>query len=159
MACYVTKSHLPEYSSCGKPGMPSFTATNSVLIHKHCPLTRIGFTPIIPYLATEYNAINTCMRNFQDVFSQNGLEYGPLWCSEGVYRIAKELQLLNPEGFGNIFLGQVDFILKRYWLHASVNFWKKVELKMCSRRMKFFGPGVVKTVMNGIMFVVNVEWH
>ena len=55
MVRYVTKTNLPEYSSCEKPNIPSFTATYSVLIHKHCPLTRIGFTPIIPYLATEYD--------------------------------------------------------------------------------------------------------
>ena len=85
MTRYVTKSHLPEYSSCEKPSIPSFTATNSVLDHTQHPLTNIAFTPIIPYPATEYDTINTCMRNFQDVLSQNDLEYGPLWCDEGVY--------------------------------------------------------------------------
>ena len=89
MARYVTKSHLPEYSS-EKPSIPSFTATNSVLVHKHYPITSIGFTLIIPYPATGYDT-NICMRNFLDVLSQNELEYGPLWCDEGVYRIEKEL--------------------------------------------------------------------
>ena len=70
MAPYVTKSHLQEYSSSfEKPSIPSFTATNSVLVHKHYPITSIGFTPIISYPAAEYDTINTCMRNFQDVLS------------------------------------------------------------------------------------------
>ena len=157
MAHYVTKTHLPEYYSCGKSGMPSFTATNSVLIQKHCPLTRIGFTPIIPYPATEYNAINTCMRNFQDVFSQNGLEYGPLWCSKGVYRIAKELQLLNPEGFGNIFLGPCGFHLEKILIACIGKFLEESGVENVFTENEVFGPVVVKTVMNGIMFVVNVE--
>ena len=38
MARYVTKSHLTEYSSSEKPSIPSFTATNSVLVHKHYQL-------------------------------------------------------------------------------------------------------------------------
>ena len=44
------------------------------------------------------------MKNFQDILAQNELAHGPLWCDKGVYQIAKELQLLNPDGFGNIFL-------------------------------------------------------
>ena len=43
------------------------------------------------------------MINFQDVLLQKGLQYGPLWSDEGVYRIAKDLQLLNPDKFNNIF--------------------------------------------------------
>ena len=57
--------------------------------------------------------INTRMRHFQNVLSQNELEHGPLSCDEGVYRIAKGLQLLNPEGLGNIFLGLEGFHLER----------------------------------------------
>ena len=53
------------------------------------------------------------MKNFQDVFSQNDLECGPLWCVEGVYRIAKELQPLDPDGFSNIFIGLGGFHLEK----------------------------------------------
>ena len=53
------------------------------------------------------------MINFQDVLLQKGLKSGPLSCDEGVYRIAKELQLLNYEKFRNIFLGLVGFHLKK----------------------------------------------
>ena len=33
------------------------------------------------------------------------MKYGPLWSDEGVYRIAKEIQLQQPEKFDSIFLG------------------------------------------------------
>ena len=49
------------------------------------------------------------MCNFQDVLLQKSQSYGPLWCDEGVYRLAKELQLLDPARFDNIFLGLGGF--------------------------------------------------
>ena len=153
MTRYVTKSHLPEYSSCEKPSIPSFTATNSVLDHTQHPLTNIAFTPIIPYPATEYNTINTCMRNFQDVLSQNDLEYSLLWCDEGVYRIAKELQLLNPEGFNNIFLGLGGFHLEKILIACAGKFLEESGVENVFVENEIFGPGVVKTVMNGGHYV------
>ena len=53
------------------------------------------------------------MINFQDVRLQKGLQWGPLWCDEGVYRIGKELQLLNPNKFANIFLGIGGFHMEK----------------------------------------------
>ena len=47
--------------------------------------------------ATEYDTVFTCMINFQDTLVQTRQEYGSLWCDEGVYSIAKELQLLLPQ--------------------------------------------------------------
>lgn len=70
--------------------VPSFVATNSLFADPVDAITKFAFTPIIPYPATEYDTIFTCMRNFQDVLLQRKQEYGPLWCDEGVYRIAKE---------------------------------------------------------------------
>ena len=45
------------------------------------------------------------MINLQNVLLQKSLGSSPLWCDDGIYRIAKELQLLDPDKFGNIFLG------------------------------------------------------
>ena len=75
-------------------------------------LTRYAFTPIIRHPATEYDTIFTCMKNFQDVLKQRNAESGPLWSDEGVYRLAKELQLLNPAEFDNIFFGLGGFMEK-----------------------------------------------
>ena len=126
IARFATKNHMTDFSSCENPSIPSFTATNSLLYHKKYPLTHIAFTPIIPHPATEYDTINTFMKNFQDLLAQN--EYGPLWCDEGVYWIAKELQHLNPDGSGNNFLGQGGFHLEKIVVIACIgNFWKKVE--------------------------------
>ena len=39
----------------------------------------------------------TTIKNFQNVLKQKEVPYGPLWSDEGLYRIAKELQLQFPE--------------------------------------------------------------
>ena len=41
--------------------------------------------------------------NFQDVFLHKSRSCGPLWCDEDVYRLAKQLQLLDSARFDNIF--------------------------------------------------------
>lgn len=61
--------------------------------------TLVAFTLIIPHPVTDYNTINTAMVIFQDVLSQKGLDYGPLWCENGVYRTAKGQQFQNPVQF------------------------------------------------------------
>ena len=87
--------------------IPSFTATNIILLcgEKNQAATRVAFPPIIPHPATDCNTINTAMVNFQNVLCQKEHDYGPLWCDEAVYRIAKELQLQNHVQLSNIFLG------------------------------------------------------
>ena len=53
------------------------------------------------------------MINFQDALKQKGDRYGGLWADEGVYRIAKEIQLLKPNQFSNIFLGLGGFHMEK----------------------------------------------
>ena len=83
--------------------IPTFSAMNSFLQNQQIIKTKVDFTPILTYLAAEYDTIYTVMCNFQDVLWQKFQPYGPLWCDEGVYRLAKELQLLDQNCFDNIF--------------------------------------------------------
>ena len=93
--------------------IPSFIATNSFFQNITKGVTSFAITPIIPPPATEHYTIFTYMKNFQDVLQQRHVNYGPLWCDEGVYRIAKVLQLLNPSLFENIFLGPGGFHMEK----------------------------------------------
>ena len=52
------------------------------------------------------------MKNYQDVLQQKHIPAGALWCHGGVYHIAKELQLMLPNEFRNIFLGLGGFTPK-----------------------------------------------
>jgi hypothetical protein len=51
------------------------------------------------------------MINFQDVLKQKG----GLWADEGVYHIVKEIQLMKPDQFSNIFRCLGGF-------HMEINF-------------------------------------
>ncbi|CAB4014015.1 Hypothetical predicted protein, partial [Paramuricea clavata] len=93
--------------------VPGFTAVRSSLTNLNFHDTTKILTPILPYPATTYDAIFTTMINFQDALKQKGDTYGGLWADEGVYRIAKEIQLLKPDKFSNIFLGLGGFHMEK----------------------------------------------
>ena len=93
--------------------IPSFVATKGLLNCSLGPITKVAFTPILLFPATEYDTIHMCILNFRDVLKQKSFQYVPLWCDEGVYCIAKELQLLNPAKYNNIFLGLGGFHLEK----------------------------------------------
>ena len=110
---FVTKSYFHDFSVNEPSNIPSWSAANSARIVNNVNNTSVGFTPLLPYPATEYDTIYTCMKNFQDVLHQTFNQCGALWCDEGVYRLAKELQLLFPETFDNIFLGLGGFHMEK----------------------------------------------
>ena len=85
----------------------------SAIVNCNFKPTTVVHTPILPYPATMYDAILTTMINFQDALKQKGDNYGGLWADEGVYHIAKEIQLLKPEQFNNIFLGLGGFHMEK----------------------------------------------
>ena len=51
--------------------------------------------------------------------------YGGLWADKGVYRIAKETQLVKPDKSGNISLG--GFHMERYCWPVLVHTWNLQE--------------------------------
>lgn len=137
----------------GDINIPSFVATNSLFAEPVDSITKFAFTPILPYPCTEYDTIFTLMINFQDVLSQRNQDYGPLWCDEGVYRIAKELQLLNPEKFSNIFLGLGGFHMEKVLIACCGAFLKETGMDKVLTENEIFGPGVVQTVLSGSNYI------
>ena len=130
-----------------------FQEVNSFFDVKPNVITRFAFTPIIPHPATEYDRIFTSMRNLQDVLLQRDLEYGPLWCDEGVYQIAKELQLLNPSLFSNIFLGIGGFDMEKILISCCGSYLKECGVENVFVESDVFGPGVVQSVMSGSNYI------
>ena len=130
--------------------IPSFSALNSALSKPDISVTIQAFTPILPHPATEYDSIYTTMRNFQDVLSQRRLQYGALWCDEGVYRIAKEIQFLNQGEFENIFLGLGGFHMEKIVLACCGQFLKPLGVQNVFVANEIFGPAVAENqVMSG----------
>ena len=81
------------------------------------------------------------MITFQDVLLQKGLVSGPSWCQEGIHCIAKGLQLLNPNIFGNIFVGVEVFQLEKVINACCGKYLDESDIN------SIFAPEVVTSVM------------
>ena len=128
---------------------PSFTAMKSLLSSVNVKITKSDFTPIIPHPATDFSTIYTCMKNYQDILNQRNVPYGPLWCDVGVYRIAKEIKLLRPDEFRNIFLGMGGFHTEKIVLACLGKYLEKSGIEKVFEITETFGPDTVKSVLNG----------
>ena len=89
--------------------MASWSASNSAK-YKGINSTSTAFIPILPHPATSYDSIFASIINFQNIMKQTGNISGALWCDEGVYHIAREIQLLS---FDNAFLGFGGFHMEK----------------------------------------------
>lgn len=154
---YETWAASRYFSSKTNQSTPSFSAVNSFLQDPSMRKTKIAFTPILPYVATEYDTIYTVMCNFQDVLIQKLQTYGPLWCDEGVYRLAKELQLMNPEKFGNIFLGLGGFHMEKVIIACCGKYLEDTGVESALVANEVYGPENVKSVMNGGNYVRGIR--
>ena len=133
--------------------IPSFAATNSLLLSPIKVITSFGFTPIVPYPTNEFDTIFTCMKNFQVVLQQRDLEYGSLLCDERIYCIAKELDLLNPEMFSNILLGLGGFHIGKTVIVCCGIYLADTGIENVLVEHEIYGPGVVKFVMSASIYI------
>ena len=145
---YSKKTAAPD-SDYDSDFVPGFTAARSTTVNcKFHPTTTV-LTPILPYPATTYDAILTTMINFQDALKQKGDAYGALWADEGVYRIAKEIQLLRPEQFKNIFLGLGGFHMEKIVLACLGAYLEPSGIFTVLVETECYGTDVIKTVISG----------
>ena len=89
------------------------------------------------------------MINFQDVLKQNKHKNGPLWSDNEVYHIAKEIQLLYPRKFSNIFLGISGFYLEKVVIGCLDTYLKSSGIQYLLVEEKVYGPVVINSVMSG----------
>ena len=98
------------------------------------------------------------MLNFKDVLRQRGESYGALWCDEGVYSIAKEVQLLRPELFDDIFLGLGPFHMEKIVMACLGSFLQCVGVDVALAQSNVFGVDVVKSkVITGEHYIKSKE--
>lgn len=83
---------------------PSWPAFNSFLTEDNRLKKIVGFLPILPYPVTEFSTVYTALCNFKDILLQLNQKCLPVFCDEGVYRIARHIKLLREKDFENINL-------------------------------------------------------
>ena len=84
---------------------------------------------------------------------QKGLACGPLWSDERVYRIAKELQFLQPIKFGNIYLGTDEFHLQKVTITCCGKYMEESSVKNVLAENETYRPNTVNSVMSGSHYV------
>ena len=137
--------------------VPLFSAMSSFLHETSATKTKIAFTSILPYVATEYDTIHTVMWNFQNIFLQNSESYGPLWYDEGVFWLAKELQFLDPANFCNIFLGIGRFHTEKVMITCSGKYLEDTEIRSILVENQVYGSENVKHFMNGDHYFCGIR--
>ena len=146
---WCSSRHIKPISDSEKNKIPSFIGIKSLLSKQKVTLTTSAFTSILPYPATQFDTICTCMKNFQNILKQRELPYGPLWSDQVVYRIGKEIRLLKLDEFYNIFLGLDGFHTEKVVLACIGKFLEGSGVEEILVQTKSFGPDTVKAVMNG----------
>ena len=98
------------------------------------------------------------MCNFQDVLLQKNQICGPLWCDEGVYQLAKEIQLLHPDKFDNIFLGMGGFHTEKVILACCGKLLETIGARDIFINSEIYGPVVTDNkVLKGKDYVLCRE--
>lgn len=120
--------------------MPIWSAANSVLSVEDVPLKRVGFLPVLPYPVTQYDTVYTAMKNLLGVLEYLDQPKLSVTCDEGVYRIAREIQLIRPEEFDNIVLCLGSFHMAKVALGCLGKYLKGSGAENILIESSVFGP-------------------
>ena len=91
------------------------------------------------------------MINLNDVLYQRQEVCGTLWCDEGVYCIAREIQFLRREVFGSIFIGLGPFHWCRITIAAIGAYLTHSGISEALVNAGLYGNGVAESsVMKGM---------
>ena len=118
----------------------------------HLPLKHDDFFPLLPFSVTDYNSVDALMKNFNDGLSKLGLEYLPVACDEGVYRIAKKIQMISNE-FNNIILMMGSFHMAKVLLTCIGKYICGSHLKNVFIENSVFETCVTQAIIQGSNYV------
>lgn len=139
--------------SDGQQQMPSWSGFNSVVTDKDLPVRTVGFLPILPFPVTEYKTVYTAMKNFQNVLGQLKQERLAITCDEGVYRIARDIQLLHPEEFSDLVICLGSFHLLKIYLGCIGKYVRGSAAESIFIENDIFGQNTTEAVLNGSHYV------
>ena len=127
--------------------MPSWSATNSVCSPDEINSKRIAFLPILTYPVNQYDIVYTVMKNLQDGLCNIDQLVLPVTCDEGIYHIAREIQLIRPDEFSNIILCLGSFQMAKVVLGCLGKYLKESGAENILVESCVFGVNVVDLVL------------
>lgn len=129
--------------------MPAWRETNTVLSEKDISKKRVGFLPVLPYPVTQYDTVYTALKNFNGILQHLEQHKLPVTCDEGVYHIAREIQLIRPEEFQDIVLCMGSFHMAKVALGCLGKYLKGSGAESILVESATFGVNVVDSVLGG----------
>ena len=89
---------------------------------------QVGFLPFIPKPVPEHATVYTAMINFVKVLEQLDAKWMPIFCDEGVYRIAVDAYIKCPEIFKALAPCLGGFHMGKYFEHCIGKYIKGTSL-------------------------------
>ena len=137
--------------------MPIWSAANSILSDNEPPLKRIAFLPVLPYPITQFDVVYTAMKNLQRILTYLDQHELPVTCDEGVFRIAREIQLIRPEEFNDIVLCLGSFHMTKIALGCLGKYLKGSGAENILIESGIFGVNVIDSVLSGKNYVRSLK--
>ena len=133
--------------------VPSWSGVNAIWSSEQIPVSQVSFLPVLPFPVTEYSTVYTELNNLKSLLSTLCQSNLPVACDEGVYRIAREIQLFRPEEFKNIVLCMGTFHMTKVALGCIGKYLKGSGAQTILVESTMFGPNVVESVFSGRNYV------
>ena len=137
--------------------VPSWSAFNALCSKEDLLVKQVGFLPVIPYPVTKHATVYTALLNFNSILEQLDQNYLPVACDEGVYAIAREIQLVNQEKFKNIVLLLGAFHMAKILLRCLGKYVLGSGVSNVFIECSVFGVNVVQSVLEGKNYVRGVK--
>ena len=137
--------------------VPSWSAFNALCSKEELQQKHVGFLPVIPYPVTQHATVYTALMNFNSILDQLDQNFLPVACDEGVYAIAREIQLSSPDKFKNIVLVLGAFHMAKILLGCLGKYVRGSGVSNVFIECSVFGVNVVESVLQGKNYVRGVQ--
>lgn len=153
----ITDYELPTPEENLEQLVPSWSAFNALSSEEDLQQKQVGILPAIPNPVNQYATVYTALLNFNSVLDQLGQNYLPVACDEGVYAIARGVQLSNPDKFTNIVLMLGAFHMAKIVLSCLGKYLRGSGISNVFIECSVFGVNVVESVLHGKNYVGGVK--
>ncbi|KMQ89802.1 hypothetical protein RF55_10523 [Lasius niger] len=129
--------------------IPNWSAFNSICINDTRSQQAVGFL--------QYSTVYTNLCNFNDVLAQLSQSSLPVFCDEGVYHIAKHIQMIRKEEFRNLVIMLGNFHLLKVLLACVGKYLRDSGVEDLFVETKAYGVCTVNQVMNETSYARSMK--
>ena len=128
---------------------PSWAGCHALIFSTNVPIMQAGFLPYLPHLVTEHSTVFNALHNFLKILSQLNQTALPIFCDEGVFRIAFDIVLSNPIEFDKLIPMLGSFHTAKVVEHCIGKYLRGSGVEDALFETGVFGLKAVESMMNG----------